>query len=136
MSVDPTAARDPLLVVREWHAAVNAGVTDAALALTTPDVELGGPRGTARGHDALRRWIGTAGINLRLSMSFARSGTVVVEQRARWRSPDTGELGDEEHVGSVFTVRDGLIERIVRYPDLDAALAAGGLEQHDAASGA
>jgi hypothetical protein len=36
-------------VVLAWHAALNAGGIDRLLALSSEDVEVGGPRGVSRG---------------------------------------------------------------------------------------
>lgn len=44
-------------VPAEARAAVNAADPDRAAALVTDDVEVGGPRGAARGVDVLRGWV-------------------------------------------------------------------------------
>ena len=41
--------RDRFEVVRAWHEAVNRGDADALVALCDDDIEVGGPRGSARG---------------------------------------------------------------------------------------
>jgi UTP--glucose-1-phosphate uridylyltransferase len=120
--------RDAVAVVEAWHAAVNAGDAEAAVALAAPDVEVGGPRGSGRGPELLRAWVGQAGIRLEPLRTLAAEGTVVVEQRARWREPGTGALGPEQRVTSVFVVVDGAIVRILRFADVDDAVAAAGLE--------
>jgi Domain of unknown function (DUF4440) len=42
---------DPVLA---WHEALNAGDAERLAALSHPEVELGGPRGPARGRRALK----------------------------------------------------------------------------------
>jgi ketosteroid isomerase-like protein len=56
------AASEEAVVVLAWHAALNDGDLERLLKLTTPDVEVGGPRGTGRGAELLRDWVGHAGI--------------------------------------------------------------------------
>ena len=42
--------------------ALNAGNVERVIALSTADVEVGGPRGAGRGADLLRDWVARAGI--------------------------------------------------------------------------
>lgn len=115
-------------VVAAWHAALNEGNIDHLLALTHPDVEIGGPRGTARGADVLRDWVGRANIRLDPRRVFARNETVVVEQEAEWRDAGTGAVTGRDAVASVFVVRDGRVAQVARYPNLAQALEAAGLD--------
>jgi ketosteroid isomerase-like protein len=110
--------------VLAWHAAVNAGDVDRVVALCALDVEVGGPRGVGRGTQVLREWVGRAGIRLVVRRVFAGDGVVVVEQAAAW-----GAAGASQVVASLFGVREGKIVRVVRFEDLPAALAAGGLDE-------
>src|SRR3954454_3814791 len=91
--------------VMAWHAALNAGDVERMLALSTPDVEVGGPRGSGRGADLLREWFGRANVVLEPGALFARwdGDVVVVEQAGRWRAED-GALGEPQVVASVFRV--------------------------------
>jgi hypothetical protein len=59
---------------------------------------------------------------------FARGGTVVVEQSAQWRTPE-GQVTEPQTVASVFRVRDGQVVAVLRYPDMQAALEAAGLDE-------
>lgn len=115
-------------VVEEWHEALNAGDVDRLVELSTPDVEVGGPRGTGRGTELLRDWVARAGISMEPREIFHRARTVVVGAEARWRDAGTGGLTGGQVVGSVFVVRDGRVSRVVRYPDLASALSAAGLD--------
>jgi ketosteroid isomerase-like protein len=126
--------RPEVQVAAEWHAALNAGDIDHLLTLTHPDVEIGGPRGTARGADMLRDWVGRANLRLHPGRVFTREGTVVVAQEAEWRDASTGAITGRDTVASVFVVRDGRISRVVRYPDLAAALRVAGLDDSDEAT--
>lgn len=78
-----------------------------------------------------------AGIHLEPRRVFNRAGTVVVEQSARWRSAESGELTEPQGVASVFLVRYGRVASVVRHPDLATALTAAGLdESHEQRPGA
>ena len=113
----------PLELVRAWHAAVNAGDADQALALSTPDVEVGGPRSSGRGRQLLLDWLGRAAIRLEPLRFVCEAQTLVVEQSAQWATEDGG-FTEPQTVASVFQVRDGLVSRVLRYPDVSAALTA------------
>jgi hypothetical protein len=121
-----------IAVLDEWHAALNASDVDRLASLSTSDIEVGGPRGSGRGADLLRDWVARAGITLEPRRVYARDGTLVVEQRAQWRSVD-GQLTPPQTVASVFRVRDGLVAAVLRYDDVAAALQAAGLDEADAA---
>jgi len=118
-------------VVREWHAALNVGDVERLVALSTEDVEVGGPRGSSRGRDVLRQWFSRAGIQLLPGSLVQRESTVVVEQNAAWRSSATGELTGQQTVATAFEVRDGRVAKAVRYPDLITAREAVGLDNSD-----
>ena len=79
-------------IVRAWHKAVNRGDADALVALCDDDIEVGGPRGSARGNAVLRDWLDRAGIQLEPRRWFASPTELVVEQVATWRRPDGGAL--------------------------------------------
>lgn len=117
--------------VHAWLAAVNAGDADAALALTSPDVTLIGPRGTARGHQVLRAWLAHAGATFATRATFARSDAVVVAQHGVWRD-ETGAVEGEAEVATRFRVADGNVAELERYDVLANALRAAGLSQGDA----
>jgi len=122
--------RDRLEIVRAWHEAVNRGDADALLALSDDDIEVGGPRGSARGSAVLRNWLGRAGIQLEPRRWFASPSELVVEQVATWQSPgDTVSV--PQIIASSFTVENALVTRTVRYSSLMEALAAAGLTIQD-----
>ena len=116
-------------IVRDWHEALNAGDADRLVALSHPDVEVGGPRGTGRGAQLLREWVARAGIRIEPRRIFHRAGTVVVEGEAQWRDAETGQPTGGQTVGSVFAVRDGQISQVLRYSDLASALFATGMDE-------
>jgi hypothetical protein len=118
--------QDRFAVVRAWHEAVNRGDADALVAVCDADIEVGGPRGSARGSALLRDWLDRAGIQLEPRRWFASPAELVVEQVATWRGPD-GKASGPQTVASSFTVEDGLVNRTVRYGSLTEALAATGL---------
>ena len=124
-------SRQDARVVVAWHDALNVGDVERLLALSSQDVEVGGPRGTGRGHDLLRDWVVRARVRMEPDRLFHRAGTVVVQQRARWELPGADPSVPPDLVASVFRVREVLVTGVVRYPDLPAALAAAGLDETD-----
>ena len=121
----------PVTIARDWQAAANAQQLDRLLALSDPAIELVGPRGAAHGHQALRHWLGRAGLQLTTLRAFARDAVVVMEQRGEWRSPETGESLGGAIVATVFRVAERRVTRLARYDSLDTALAAAGLSHAD-----
>jgi phytoene dehydrogenase-like protein len=117
-----------LETVLAWHAALNAANTQRVLALSSADVEVGGPRGGGRGADLLRDWIERAGIRLepRRTVEVEGEHVIVVEQSAQWPT-ENGGYGEPRTVASVFRLRDGKIESVVRYADFASARTAAGL---------
>jgi ketosteroid isomerase-like protein len=128
--------KSEIALVRAWHEALNAGDVDRLVALSSDDVEIGGPRGPGKGSGLLRDWAGRAGIRLDMGRVFHRPGTVVVEQQAQWRSPATGEVTGSETVATVFRVREGRVVSIVRHPNRLSALQAADLSEADEVPGA
>jgi hypothetical protein len=122
--------RDRFQVVRAWHDAVNRVDADALIALCDDDIEVGGPRGSARGSAVLRDWLGRAGIQLEPRRWFASPTELVVEQVATWRGRDGG-VTNPEVIASSFVVENGLVSRTVRYGSLTEALAETGLTLSD-----
>lgn len=120
-------------VVRAWHQALNANDLDRLVALSSDDVEVGGPRGASRGAQVLREWVGRAGVRLAPRRTFHRDQTVVVEQHAEWRAAENGEVTGQLTPASIFVVRGGRVISVIRYPDLVSALAAAGLREADEA---
>jgi ketosteroid isomerase-like protein len=108
-------------IVLAWHAAVNAGDVERLVDLSTEDVEVGGPRGSGRGQQLLREWFARAGVRLEPERVFEHGDSVVVEQRAMWPG------SPPQVVASAFSVRDGKVERVVRYASVSEALQAMGL---------
>ena len=128
----PSPGLAPADVVRAWLDAVNAGEIEAALALTTSDVAIVGPRGTGRGHAVLRAWLRHAGATFATRAVYARGDAVVVAQHGVWRDLATGVVVGEADVATRFVVRRARVAELERYPDLDAALRATALGEADA----
>lgn len=116
-------------VVTAWHEALNSGDVERLVALSHPDVEVGGPRGTGRGAQLLREWIGRAGIRLDPRRIFQQADMVVVEQEAERRSAGTGGVIGIQTLASAFVVRDDRVASVSRYPDLAEALHAADLDE-------
>ena len=118
--------------VNAWHDALNSGDVERLIALSHPDVEVGGPRGRGHGAQILREWVDRANVHLKPSRTFHEADKVIVEQEAEWQ---TAEPGDRQTVASVFVVRSGLVTSVVRYPDLASALRAANMdESHESRS--
>lgn len=113
-------------VVTAFEHATSTADPDAAAALVTADVEIGGPPGVTHGVDLLREWVSRVGIRLTHTRLYGASTVVVAEQRARWPADPAEHL-----IGMLFEFRDGLLCRVVRYDDLASALAAAGLTEDD-----
>ena len=114
--------------VLTWHEALNGGDRERVVALSDPEVEVGGPRGSGRGSALLREWVERANIRLQPERIFRNAEGVVVEQRAEWCDAETGEITGAQTVASVFVVRDGKVASVLRYDTLPDALDAAGLD--------
>jgi hypothetical protein len=116
-------------VVEEWLSAVNRGESQRVEELSAEDVEIAGPRGSARGRQVLAGWLARAGFSAEVLRWFCGAdGRVVVEQDARWSDRDSGaELG-RARVGSQFIVSGGAVAYYQRHESLDHALTAAGLD--------
>lgn len=121
----------PVSLVQAWQEAVNSRDVARLVELSDPDIEVVGPRGTARGHQVLRGWLGRAGLHLGTPRVFARGDAVVVAQRAVWRSVETGDVVGEGAIASCFRVAGGRVARFARHERLEAALAEAGLDRAD-----
>ncbi len=117
----------PLVIVADWHTALNDGRVERLVEMVKPDVEVGGPRGKTRGAEVVREWFGRANIRLWPLQYFARQDTVIVEEKGEWLAPETGQVTGSQTVATVFKVKDGLIAAILRYDTIETALKAGGL---------
>lgn len=120
-----------IAVAHAWIDAANRRDADGIIALSDPDIEIVGPRGAVRGAAVLRDWLMRAGLSLENKRTFARDGAVVVEQHGVWRSVETGDFTGEADVASRFEVTGGKVTAYERHDDLDAALAAAGLDASD-----
>ena len=116
-------------IVQAWQEAANAQDIDRLLALSDPNIEIVGPRGSGFGHQLLRDWIARAGLTLKMLRVFTQAGTVVVEQQGVWRALDTGEVTGEKALASVFQVDNGRVVKFARYDSLSAAFEAAGFDQ-------
>jgi hypothetical protein len=125
-----TAMKGRFDVVRAWHEAVNQGDADKLVALSSDDIEIGGPRGSASGSVILRDWLNRARIRLEPRRWFAGPDLLVVEQVATWRAPEGG-MTDPDTIASSFQVEKGMVSKMVRFDSLEDALVACGLTEQD-----
>lgn len=121
------ASTDAVAVVLAWQDAVNRQDADRLLALSAPDIEVVGPRGSGYGHQLVRDWLARAGLRLTTERIFARGEVVVVAQQGVW----LGAAPLERHLASRFRVTGGRVAQFARYDDLASALAAAGLGDGD-----
>jgi hypothetical protein len=117
-----------LAVVEEWLTAVNHGDSNRVAELSAEDVEIAGPRGTARGRRVLAEWMARAGFSAEpLRWFCGADGRVVVEQEALWVDPASrAELGRAQ-IASQFAVQGAAVAYYQRHDSLDQALAHAGL---------
>ena len=123
---------DVLAVVEAWQNAASAKDVEGLLAVSDPNIEVVGPRGSAHGHQILREWIRRAGLQLHLRRAFVRGDVVVVEQDAVWHSVETGAKLSESVIASVFHVADERVTYFSRHETLESALEEAELTEDDA----
>ena len=114
-------------MVQAWLDAANTQNVDGLIALSDPNIEIIGPRGSGYGHQLLRDWLGRAGLRLETLRVFARGDAVVVEQHGVWRLVETGDVTGERNIASRFRVDGERIVQFARYDSLSEALAEAGL---------
>jgi hypothetical protein len=124
-------AATSLAIVVEWVDAANQRRIDDVVRLSSRDVEVVGPRGSARGADVLRDWIARAGVTLQTLRRFTKNEHVVLEQQGMWQSSETGGIPSTALIATHFTVVDGSVSRIARFDSLSAALADASLSSDD-----
>jgi hypothetical protein len=128
-SVDGMSTSE-IATVLAWHDALNDSDIDTLLALSSDDVEVGGPQGAGQGLTALREWASSAGLTLTPGRMFVHEGVVVVEEEASWAStPD-----EKSTVATAFRVVHDQVTSIFRHSDLESAFAATDLSEADAVS--
>lgn len=117
----------PASIVHAWLESLKDRDVERMIALSDPEIELVGPRGTARGHQILRDWMEGVRLELQTLQTFANGEAVVVEQHATWRDPDSGEVIGEQDVASRFHVADGQVTLYARYDSIQEGLAEAGI---------
>lgn len=122
-----------LAVVEEWLEAVNNADGLRLEQLTTPVVEISGPRGSGPTERAvLSGWLQRAGFSSRALRWFCGSdGSVVVEQAAQWVDVESGAKQDRVVLASQFRVDGAQVSAYTRHADLASALQAAGLNGAD-----
>ena len=119
-------------VAQAWQQAANQQDSERLVALSDPNIEVVGPRGSGFGHQLLRDWLGRAGLTLTTQRAFGRGSTLVLAQHAIWHSSEGADTTSERDVASRFDVEGGRVVRFARYDSLAEALAAAGLSEADA----
>ena len=117
----------PLDLIVAWHDAVRDQDLEAVSALVHPDVTVGGPKGSGHGVELMTEWVQNSGIVLEIGSFLQRGLTFVIAQEATWPDPDAGTGRTQPvSVASVFVVLGARISKVLRFDDVDAALAASG----------
>ncbi len=122
------ACAAPLDVVTAWLEACNAAQVERAVALSAPEVELVGPRGSHRGSEVLRGWLARAGARFETRRVVTDGEQVIVEQHGVWHTAE-GHVQGEADVATRFVVRHGRVQLIERHDTLAAALSAAGISE-------
>ena len=122
---------ESVAVVTLWLDAADNGQIERLIELSTPDIELIGPRGSGHGRELLREWMQRAGLHLTTLRIFARDNAVVTEQHGVWRSLATGDITGELDLAARFRVVERRVGQFARYDNLDAALKEAGLGYSD-----
>jgi ketosteroid isomerase-like protein len=104
-----------------WQDALNDNDLDTLLELSTDDIEIGDAHGAAQGLGALRTWAEGASGEVTIGRMYVHDGVVVVEQSL----PDGGTQA------SAFRVVHDRVASVFRHEDLEAALNATDLTEHD-----
>lgn len=120
-----------LTLVESWQQAANTQNTEQLFVLSSPDIEIVGPRGSGRGHQLLGEWLARAGLHMTTLRAFARGEDVVLQQQAVWRSVENGIMMGEATIASRFRVKNQQVIQFARYDTLELALAAAGLNEGD-----
>jgi ketosteroid isomerase-like protein len=120
-------------LIRAFYEAFNAEDLDALVATLHGDVELVTARGPRYGHEGARTWAmrnpgGELEQRVVLDGVREHGERAVALIRRQWWWRDGGELAEEEELGAMFELRDGLIGRVVTAEDRAAALASAGIE--------
>jgi ketosteroid isomerase-like protein len=121
----------PVAIVQAWQEAVNRQDVARLVALSSPEIELVGPRGAGCGLPLLRDWLGRAGLHLAPQRVFVRGNVVVVAHHGVWHADATGAVGGAADFATCFCVGGGRVARFARYDTLDRALAAASLTHAD-----
>jgi ketosteroid isomerase-like protein len=123
--------REIVKIVEAWQDAANHQDVKRLLELSSIDIEIVGPRGTARGHQILQEWIVRAGLMLETFRTFAKDEVVVMAQHGTWRSEATNGEESKADVATVFRVADGKVVYLARYDGLEEALSKSNLSLND-----
>jgi SnoaL-like domain len=116
-----------IATVLAWHDALNSSDLDTLVTLSSDDIEIGDAHGAAQGHEALRRWAGSARRTAELGRLYVHNGVVVVEQKVS----DPDDPGAVQGAASAFRVVRDHVTSVFRHDDLASALAATELTEAD-----
>jgi ketosteroid isomerase-like protein len=121
-------------LIRRFYAAFNEQDLDALLTTLHPDVELITARGPRYGHQGARVWAERdpgGDLEQRVVLEGVREheDRAVALIRRQWRWREDEKLADDQELGELFELREGLIGRVVTSEDRAAALAAAGIER-------
>ncbi|MEZ0373965.1 MAG: nuclear transport factor 2 family protein, partial [Candidatus Sericytochromatia bacterium] len=93
--------------VEAWLEAVNAGDFEGLRQLSDPQIAIGGPRGTGKGHALLQDWLQRAGLQLETRKIHVHGEILVADQQGIWTSPEGNRT--EADLASLFEIADGRV---------------------------
>ncbi len=120
-------------VVRAFVDAFNDEDLEALLATLSEDVEIQSSRGLVEGREEARRWAtrqpsGELEQRLVVDRLTEHGAHAIADLRRQWVWRESGEIGDEQAIYYVATLRDGLICRWQPFAEREDALRAAGAE--------
>ncbi|MGM7700425.1 DUF3224 domain-containing protein [Pseudalkalibacillus sp. Hm43] len=121
---------EEIIIADQWLDACNALEIEALLEITSPTIEISGPRGSGFGKGLLVDWLERTGLKLETLSIYGRKGVLVYEQHAKW-SGQEGRTAGEANAASVLKVKDGKVAFIARFDSLEKALKEAGIQESD-----
>jgi hypothetical protein len=122
----------PLAVALAWLDAVDRRDRDTLMALSDPQIEIIGPRGTNIGRDTLGIWFDRVALKVRPEAAYGAGDRVIVLHQAEWHDPGDGSLVGEADAASIFRVAAGRVSAYERDDDRDGILERHGFGEADA----
>ncbi|MGB3330342.1 MAG: hypothetical protein WBA46_15385 [Thermomicrobiales bacterium] len=133
--------QDDIRVIREFHRMLEARDVAGLLALATDDIGVGGGRGRGEGKEFLAEWVRFSTISLtprrwfrqvtaeqedRHGLPGVQESTVVVEEDAVWRSPQSGREMGRMRFATIYEIANDRLASVARYGNIGEAVTTAG----------